>query len=338
MRTGVTLADITRAADQLLAQGERPTVDGIRQILGTGSPNTVNTLIKQYYQSLPARLNLPAPIATAAAELYEKVRATALDDLALQRAEFEQALADDREKLAQERREFEAERSAAHQRIADINANLDRTREQLRSTASKLATTEKDLSAQTTRAATAEAQFRSAEDERERSAQKHVAELQRLREQAEGNERHLLGRLEEQKTQLQRSIQDREREAAAAEKHAATLEVSLSESSKLNASLRAEVASSQRDLAKTKDAASAAETALARAQEQFAKDTAVRQSDLERARQDLVQLTEAVERNRRDREEAIRESAKLEGRMAALQTQLDEAKSEVRRLQKAGKV
>lgn len=335
MRTGVTLADITQAADELLAAGERPTVEGIRKALGTGSPNTVNTLLKQYYQTLPARLNLPAPIATAAAELYEKVRVTAMDDLASERAALQQGVADERERLAQEKRDFDAERSAGQQRMADLTGDLDRTREQLKVTAGKLAATEKELATQSTRAATAEAQFRAAEDERDRASQKHASDLQRQREQAEGNERHLLGRLDEQKGQLQRLTQDREREAAAAEKRAATLETSLSESSKLNASLRADLTSTQRELAKGRELEAVANAALTRAQEQFARDSSVRQAELNRARADIEQLTAAADQHRRDRDEAIREAAKLEGRLTAVQSQFDEAKTEIRRLQKA---
>lgn len=332
---GVTLADITRAADQLLAEGERPTIDGVRRILGTGSPGTVNTLLKQYFQTLPARLNLPAPIATAAAQLYEQVQATALEELAEQRAAFEQSSAQERERLAQERREFETEKTAFQQHVASLNGELERQREQLRSTGIKLAATEKELATQTTRATTAEAQYRAADDERERSAQKHVGDLARMREQAEGNERHLLGRLDEQKVQLQRVLQDRERETVAAAKQAATLESAVSEASKLAASLRVELATAQRDLAKRQEAVTAAENALLRAQEQAAKDQAVRQADLERARGEIEQLTTAAEQHKRDRDDALREAAKLEGRLAALQTQLDEAKAEIRRLQKA---
>lgn len=142
---GVTLSDITHAADQLLAEGERPTIEGVRRILGTGSPATVNSLLKQYFQSLPARLNLPAPIATAAAELYEKVRSVALDDLAVQRAELEQSLLLGQEKLAQDRREFEAERSGVQQRVVDLLTDLERGREQIRTTTAKLTITEKEL-------------------------------------------------------------------------------------------------------------------------------------------------------------------------------------------------
>ena len=335
MRTGVTLSDITGAADELLAQGERPTVEGVRKLLGTGSPGTVNTLLKEYYLTLPARLNLPAPIATAAAELYDKLKATAQEDLAAQRVELERDLAANRERLAQERREFEAERSAFQQRVADLNNDLDRLRDQLKATSTKLVGTEKELAAQTTRATTAEAQFRAADDERERSAQKHAAELQRLREQGEGNERHLLSRIEEQKAQLQRLLQDRERETAAATKQVSTLEASVSDATKLTASLRVELASVQRELTKRQEAVTVAGTTLARAQEQAAKDQATRQADLERARGEIELLSSQTELHKRDRDEALRDAAKLEGRLAALQAQLDEAKAEVSRLQKA---
>lgn len=310
-------------------------MEGVRKLLGTGSPGTVNTLLKEYYLTLPARLNLPAPIATAAAELYDKLKATAQEDLAAQRVELERDLAANRERLAQERREFEAERSAFQQRVADLNNDLDRLRDQLKATSTKLVGTEKELAAQTTRATTAEAQFRAADDERERSAQKHAAELQRLREQGEGNERHLLSRIEEQKAQLQRLLQDRERETAAATKQVSTLEASVSDATKLTASLRVELASVQRELAKRQEAVTVAETTLARAQEQAAKDQATRQAELERARGEIELLSSQTEQHKRDRDEALRDAAKLEGRLAALQAQLDEAKAEVSRLQKA---
>jgi len=332
---GVTLSDITRAADQLLAEGERPTIDGVRRILGTGSPGTVNTLLKQYFQSLPSRLNLPASIATAAAELYEQVQSTARQELEKEREESEAALATDRESLAQERRDFEGERAAFHQRVADLNADLERHREQLKTTSAKLASTERELVAQTIRATSAEAQAKAAEAERERSAQKYASDLQRLREQAEGNERHLLGRIDEQKAQSQRLTQDREREIAAAAKQASSLEAAVSEATKLNASLRAELATAQRDLGKRQEAVTVAETALTRAQEQAVREQAARQADLERSRVEFERLTAQTEQHRRERDEALREAAKLEGRAAALQGQLDAAQAEIRRLQKA---
>jgi hypothetical protein len=129
MRTGVTLSDITRAADQLLANGERPTVEGIRNFLGTGSPANVNSLLKEYYQALPARLNLPAPIATAAAELYEKVRSTAMEEVDGQRVELERQATLDREQLAQERRAFDSEKTTLRSQVASLTNDVQRQQE-----------------------------------------------------------------------------------------------------------------------------------------------------------------------------------------------------------------
>lgn len=41
MARGITESDVHAAADQLVAAGERPTIERIRAHLGTGSPNTV---------------------------------------------------------------------------------------------------------------------------------------------------------------------------------------------------------------------------------------------------------------------------------------------------------
>lgn len=232
MRTGVTLIDITRAADQLLAEGERPTVDGVRKVLGTGSPATVNNLLKEYYQALPTRLNLPAAIATAAAELYQKIRETAQAEVVEQQEAFQRDLAADKERLAADRGAFEADRTAIQQQLAALTTEKQGLLEQLAAQHSKVLGLEKALSEVSARAAAAESRAQSASEERERAATKHVAEITHLREQAEGNERHLLARIEDQKNQNKRLSSEREKEAAAAQSRIATLESAASEASK----------------------------------------------------------------------------------------------------------
>jgi hypothetical protein len=54
---GVNAVDIERAADALLRAGERPTIDKVRQKLGTGSPNTINPLLDEWWKRLSARLD-----------------------------------------------------------------------------------------------------------------------------------------------------------------------------------------------------------------------------------------------------------------------------------------
>jgi hypothetical protein len=53
----VSAANVERAADALLRQGERPTVEKIRAALGGGSPNTVNPLLDAWWKRLAGRLD-----------------------------------------------------------------------------------------------------------------------------------------------------------------------------------------------------------------------------------------------------------------------------------------
>ena len=54
---GISALDVERAADQLLRDGERPTVERIRARLGTGSPNTINPLLDSWWKRLGNRLD-----------------------------------------------------------------------------------------------------------------------------------------------------------------------------------------------------------------------------------------------------------------------------------------
>src|SRR5450755_4798373 len=75
---GVTSSDVERAADALLRGGQRPTIDKIREKLGTGSPNTINPLLDTWWKKLSARLDagpaalhrLPESVAHVAEALW----------------------------------------------------------------------------------------------------------------------------------------------------------------------------------------------------------------------------------------------------------------------------
>lgn len=76
-RTGVNLADVSAAADQLVAAGVRPNTERVRSALGRGSPNTIAPLLEQWWSELGERLNqrlalpeLPEAVATAFAETW----------------------------------------------------------------------------------------------------------------------------------------------------------------------------------------------------------------------------------------------------------------------------
>jgi hypothetical protein len=52
----ISQADVFRAADELLVQGDRPTIDRVRMRLGRGSPNTINDHLDTWWAKLGSRL------------------------------------------------------------------------------------------------------------------------------------------------------------------------------------------------------------------------------------------------------------------------------------------
>jgi hypothetical protein len=75
---GIGAADVDRAADSLLRDGERPTIEKIRAKIGRGSPNTINPLLDAWWSRLAGRLDagpaalhrLPEPVLLAAEGLW----------------------------------------------------------------------------------------------------------------------------------------------------------------------------------------------------------------------------------------------------------------------------
>jgi hypothetical protein len=75
---GVSAGEVERAADALLRTGERPTIEKVREKLGSGSPNTINPLLDAWWRRLSARLDagpaalhrLPESVAHAAEALW----------------------------------------------------------------------------------------------------------------------------------------------------------------------------------------------------------------------------------------------------------------------------
>lgn len=335
MRTGVTLEDITRAADELLAEGERPTVDGIRKLLGTGSPATVNNLLKSYYQALPSRLNLPAGIATAAAMLYQQIRDAANAEARERAEEQRQELEADRERLAQERRAFEAERARLVQQVAGLEADKQAATALETQLTARLVTLERNLAEQTERAAGAESRAAAATQERERAAQKHATELQHVRDQAAANERHLLGRIEDQQTQLKKLGADREKEAHAAQQRVSALESGLSDAHKQTAGLRNELAASQRDLAQERTLRQDRDRAHGQELERAARESQAVAAERDQLKSELAKAAAASKQLGQERDDALRDAARQEGKLQAQVTLIEELRQELSSVRKA---
>ena len=84
MPKGITQEQVSAAADALVAAGDKPTVEKIRQALGTGSPNTVSRMLDIWRGALATRLGqvlalpeVPGEVGQAFAEVWRLAMAQA---------------------------------------------------------------------------------------------------------------------------------------------------------------------------------------------------------------------------------------------------------------------
>lgn len=113
LKRGVQRDDVWAAADAVLLAGEKPTIERVRQHLGSGSPNTVGPLLEQWFKHLGRRIQdpgafaapagVPDPVLQAAQHFWETA-------LAQTRGDFDERL---RQGLADAVANVEAEKERA---------------------------------------------------------------------------------------------------------------------------------------------------------------------------------------------------------------------------------
>jgi chromosome segregation ATPase len=150
-RPGVQIDDVTRAADALIAQGLKPTIERVRRELGGGSPNTVSALLDEWFAGLAQRLiglqapdtqpgegTAPVSVVQAAQQFWDVAR-----------READQAQA---QKSEAERQEIKLANEALAKRESELrewDATLERTRakidESLASTKQAMASMEANI-------------------------------------------------------------------------------------------------------------------------------------------------------------------------------------------------
>jgi len=123
---GITPTDVDRAADALLRDGHRPTIEKVRFKIGRGSPNTINPLLDVWWSRLAGRLDagpaalhrLPEPVAQAAEALW----LTALEE-ARRRAQLEAGSS--RKTLVRERQDLEVQSHILSIRESELKSRID---------------------------------------------------------------------------------------------------------------------------------------------------------------------------------------------------------------------
>lgn len=126
MARGITESDVHTAADELVASGERPTVERIRAHLGTGSPNTVTRWLETWWKNLGNRLqpkrpdlkDAPAALAELAGQWWARALDHARESILEELAGTRQMLAAEYDELRLQQQTFAEEASELHAKAA----------------------------------------------------------------------------------------------------------------------------------------------------------------------------------------------------------------------------
>lgn len=114
---------VKQAADELLADGIRPTVANVRARIGRGSATTINAALGDWWQQLAGRLakagdrpDVPAPLLELAERLWDAALVQAHDALKTHREEADQRVA----RAAEIEAAALLARDQAHQKFSDL--------------------------------------------------------------------------------------------------------------------------------------------------------------------------------------------------------------------------
>lgn len=234
---GIQSEDVAQAADALVAEGLRPTIERVRQKIGRGSPNTVSPLLDTWFASLGERLGLngskkeegarmPEPVQQAASLLWEAALRSAREEAQQALAEAHTAVAAQGAELARKETDFEHQRLALleRQRAADealqvANSQLGDMAARLEEAGASLSRHERDIDALREKLSALEAQRDAALRRSEEEARRHAEERTRLEARATANERRLLEELDRERQEAKRLktlLAEQEGRAAAA--------------------------------------------------------------------------------------------------------------------------
>ena len=242
---GVQRDEVWQAADALLQEGKRPTIERVRLKLGRGSPNTVSPMLEEWFATLGPRLgtqvntnhglavnqqakagerayadaSLPEPLRLAMQTLWhgalEQAGQVAQKALQTQLAALqasEDQLAQDQAALLAEREAFEQQRPALEQALASAHAQA--RLQGVRIAELEAAAVHKDatISRQAERNQQLEREvlvIRRAWDE---NREKHAAELRERQQQMDAQNRHHMQELDRMRQEVKQLLQSQRQE------------------------------------------------------------------------------------------------------------------------------
>jgi chromosome segregation ATPase len=202
MARGITQTDVWQAADALLLEGARPTIERVRQKIGSGSPNTVSPHLETWFKHLGARIkdpgafaapaDVPDPVLAVAKHLWEAAQAEARRDVEQQ--------VNERMRVA----------------VANVEAEKERAAQADRAAFAAAAQSNRQAAALVERTSELDAE-RLAHARTQTTLESVTRELERLRQNLDD----LTAKLESERTQAGAAIEKSQERAAGAERRAA---------------------------------------------------------------------------------------------------------------------
>jgi chromosome segregation ATPase len=143
-RPGITYDQVAAVADAIIGEGQQPTINAVRDRIGTGSPNTVHRHLTVWRAARPQATatapELPTTLTTAIAAEIERAAASARSEVenklvqaqaeAVELSSVGEALETERDELFEQVAELTTERDTlagkAEQQTADIKTQAER--------------------------------------------------------------------------------------------------------------------------------------------------------------------------------------------------------------------
>lgn len=159
-RPGVTYFDISRAAEAVKAQGGEPTIDRVREQLGTGSKSTIAPLLKQWRNNTELNIEesetgLPSDLISAVKSLRDRMQQASEEVVEQAKQDYQSRVQTLERSLLNAQNDLsealDRER-ILKQQVADIEGNSRELSGKLNDLASRFAATECDRNALQVRA------------------------------------------------------------------------------------------------------------------------------------------------------------------------------------------
>lgn len=236
----ISQVDVFRAADELLVQGDRPTIDRVRMRLGRGSPNTINDHLDAWWAKLGARLRdlpgqefpqLPERVAHSLQQLWNEALAGAHEALQGALAERERSLLQREADLRQAAQQLAERERAVLARATALEDGLTLAREQLTASNQRAATLEarlqgcdEDIGRLRRELGRWQATAGEAQTRFEAATADHAIERAELQERAAAAERHWMLELDRTRQGTREAAKEHEQQHKAMRQRVATLE------------------------------------------------------------------------------------------------------------------